>query len=186
MAKERTANDISQGRNRFDLLETMEREELTFVMRNSVEISNLVRVTQGFLQREPTIFRYQREKKQAINQDKGRERSVLKLKTSVISSNSNKTIIDKQLAGSIDKQPSLKVPALDPSEKQEKVFVGKLAVDEAFGFAGIPRGNDKDKNKIVNRFTYKPSKGTGHKIHVKLPELLELTFDTKEFKKPFL
>ena len=183
MAKERTANDISQGRNRFDLLETMEREELTFVMRNSVEISNLVRVTQGFLQREPTIFRYQREKKQAINQDKGRERSVLKLKTSIIPSNSNKSIIDKQLAGSIDKQPSLKVPALDPLEKQEKVFVGKLAVDEAFGFAGIPRGNDKDKNKIVNRFTYKPSKGTGHKIHVKLPELLEVTFDATEFQK---
>ena len=183
MEKERTANDILQGRNRFDLLETMEKEELTLVMRNSVEISNLVRVTQGFLQGEPTIFQYQKEKTQAINQGNGRERSGLKLKASIMSSNSNEAIIDKQPAAIIDKQPFLNVPALDPSEKHEKVFVGILAVDEAFEFAGIPRANDDDQNKIVNRFTYKPSEDTGHKIHVKLPELLEVTFDSTEFQK---
>ena len=188
MEKERTANDILQGRNRFDLLETMEKEELTLVMRNSVEISNLVRVTQSFLQEEPTIFRYQEEKKQATNQIKGRKKSVLKVmasrvKASIMPSKSNKPIIDKQPSASIDKKPVLKKPALDPSEKQEKAFVGLLAVDEAFEFAEIPRGNDDDKNKIVNRFTYKPSKGTGHKIHVRLPELLEVTFDATEFQK---
>ena len=195
MEKERTVNDISHGRNRFDLLETMKTEELTLVMRNSVEISILVRVTHDFLQGEPTIYRYQREKKQTISQDKGRQ-SVLKkimsrVKASVMPSNSNKAIIDKQAAASIDRQPAasvdkqpfLKVPTLDSSEKQENIFVGKLEVDEAFGFAGIPRGNDKDKNKIVNKFTYKPSKGTGHKIHGKLPELLEMTFDATEFQK---
>ena len=180
MEKERTANNILREGNRFDLLETMEKEELTLVMRNSVEISNLVRVTQSFLQGEPTIFQYQREKKQAINQDMGRERSVIKLKPSIIPSNSNKAI---KPAAIIDKQPSLKGSSLDSSEKQEKGFVGKLAVDEAFGFAGIPKGNDDDKNKIVNRFTYKPSKGAGHKIYVKLPELLEVTFDATEFQK---
>ena len=188
MEKERTANDILQGRNRFDLLETMEKEELTLVMRNSVEISNLVRVTQSFLQEEPTIFRYQEEKKQATNQIKGRNKSVLKVmassvKASIMPSKSSKPIIDKQPSASIDKKPVLKKPVLDPSEKQEKAFVGLLAVDEAFEFAEIPRGNDDDKNKIVNRFTYKPSKGTGHKIHVRLPELLEVTFDATEFQK---
>ena len=100
-----------------------------------------------------------------------------------MSSNSNEAIIDKQPAAIIDKQPFLNVPALDPSEKHEKVFVGILAVDEAFEFAGIPRANDDDQNKIVNRFTYKPSEDTGHKIHVKLPELLEVTFDSTEFQK---
>ena len=188
MEKERTANNILQRRNRFDLLETMEKEELTLVMRNSVEISNLVRVTQSFLQEEPTIFRYQEEKKQATNQIKGRKKSVLKvmasrLKASIMPSKSSKPIIDKQPSASIDKKPVLKKPVLDPSEKKEKAFVGLLAVDEAFEFAEIPRGNDDDKNKIVNRFTYKPSKGTGHKIHVKLPELLEVTFDATEFQK---
>ena len=181
MEKERTVNDISHGRNRFDLLETMEKEQLTLVMRNSVEISNLVRVTQGFLQEEPTIFQYQREKKQAM--DQGKEREISVPKTSITPPSSDKAIIDNQLEAGIDKQPPLKLPALDPSEKQEKFFSGKLTVDEAFGFAGIPRGNDKDKNKIVNWFTYQPSKGTGHKIHVKLPGLLEVTFDATEFQK---
>ena len=183
MEKERAANDISLGGNRFDLLETMKKVELTLVMRNSVEISNLVRVTESFLQEEPTIFRYQGEKKQAIKQDEGRERSVVKLTASSMPSNSNKANIDKQPSAGIDKQPVLEKPVLDHSEKQEKVFVGKLAVDEAFELARIPRGNDDDKNKIVNRFTYKPSKGAGHKIHVKLPELLEVTFDATEFQK---
>ena len=179
MEKERTANNILQRRNRFDLLETMEKEELTLVMRNSVEISNLIRVTQSFLQKEPTIFRYQKEK-QATNQNKRKTSRVI---ASITPSKSSKAIMDKQPSASIDKQPVLKKPTLDLSEKQEKAFVGLLAVDEAFEFAEIPRGNDDDKNKIVNRFTYKPSKGTGHKIHVKLPELLELTFDAKEFQK---
>ena len=106
-------------------------------------------------------------------------------------SKSSKTITDKQPSASIDNQPSpsidkqpvLKKSTLDLSEKLEKASVGLLTVDEAFEFAEIPRGNYDDKNKIVNRFTYKPSKGTGHKIHVKLPELLELTFDTTEFQK---
>ena len=183
MEKERAANDILPGRNRFDLLETMKKEELTFVMRNSVEISNLVRVTQGFLQKEPTIFSYQRKKKQTIKQDERRERSVLKLKAASMPSNPNKKIKKKQPSGSTDKQPGSKKSALDPSEKQEKFFVGKLAVDEAFEISGIPRGNHNDKNKIVNRFTYKLSKGTGHKIQVKFPEVLEVTFNATAFQK---
>ena len=187
MEKERTANNILQRRNRFDLLETMEKEELTLVMRNSVEISNLIRVTQSFLQEEPTIFRNQKEK-QATNQNKRKASRVI---ASIMLSKSSKTITDKQPSASIDNQPSpsidkqpvLKKSTLDLSEKLEKASVGLLTVDEAFEFAEIPRGNYDDKNKIVNRFTYKPSKGTGHKIHVKLPELLELTFDTTEFQK---
>ena len=79
MEKERTVNDISHGRNRFDLLETMEKEQLTLVMRNSIEISNMVRVTQCFLQGEPTIFRYQREKKTSNEPREGKRKISAKI-----------------------------------------------------------------------------------------------------------
>ena len=41
---------------------------------------------------------------------------------------------------------------------QDRV-VGNIGLDEAFGFAEIPRASREDRNRIVNRFRYIPSKG---------------------------
>ena len=66
MEKERNSNAyeklvMDKERNRFDLLHNFDRVELKLVMRNSIEINNLIRVTQNFLKEQETIFRHPRE-----------------------------------------------------------------------------------------------------------------------------
>ena len=60
--KKRVINKILQKRNRFELLENMKLYQLNRVMRNSVEIHNLVRITMDVLKKQQTVFIH--EKKQ--------------------------------------------------------------------------------------------------------------------------
>ena len=50
-----------ERKNRFDLLKYLKRVDLNLVMRNSIEISNLIWVTENFLKEEETIFQHPRE-----------------------------------------------------------------------------------------------------------------------------
>ena len=51
----------------FHLLQTMKQVELNLVMRNPIEISNLIWVTQNFLKEEQTIYQHQKEKRSSEN-----------------------------------------------------------------------------------------------------------------------
>ena len=60
--KKRVINKIIQKKNLFELLENMKLYQLSRVMRNSLEIHNLVKLTTDFLKKEQTIFIHQKEK----------------------------------------------------------------------------------------------------------------------------
>ena len=59
--KERVINNITHNRNRFDLLQNMKLYQLNLVMRNSVEIHNLIKLTTQVLQKEVTVFIHQKD-----------------------------------------------------------------------------------------------------------------------------
>ena len=62
IGKERIVNNVEQKRNRFELLRNMETYQLNRVMRNSVEIHNLVKLTTGVLHKQQTVFFHEVEK----------------------------------------------------------------------------------------------------------------------------
>ena len=59
----RVINKIIQKINLFELLENMKLFQLNRVMRNSLEIHNLVKLTTDVLKKEQTIFIHQKENK---------------------------------------------------------------------------------------------------------------------------
>ena len=173
MEKERITNDVPEAKNRYDLLKTMKTEELTLVMRNSVEINNLVRVTEIYLEREPTIYRYH-EIEQATKRIKKKEKLGAKSKVSASVSAS----IEQNAINGPDKDMQA-----NSSRDLENQKLPAFGIDEAFGLAKIPKGSNEDKNKIVNRFKYKASENTGHRILIDYPKLFEVTGSMNEFQK---
>ena len=209
MEKERNSNvrekTAKEEKNRFDLLHNFNRVELNLVMRNSIEINNLIWVTQNFLKEQETMFRHPKEENTLKASTKLRHPRVEN--TSKASTKSNKfsrfwkkvvspaktskekeAIVDTK--NSVDKSTN-KVTE-DSGEKtnlgdkpssdlkiQDRV-VGNIGLDEAFGFAGIPRASRDDRNRIVNRFRYIPSKGIGHNVKSQCPKLFEVDYASTE------
>ena len=172
MEKERITNDVLEAKNRFDLLETMKTEELSLVMRNSVEINNLVRVTEIYLEKESTIYRYPEIEQTTERIKKEKSGAKPKLATSVAASSEENAIngADKGMQA-------------NSSRHLENQKLPTFGMDEAFDLAGIPRGSNEDKNKIVNTFKYKASDNTGHYIHIEYPKLFEVSAGMNEFQK---
>ena len=75
--KERHIDNIPQKRNMFKLLENMKLYELTRVMRNSVEIHNLVKLTMDVLQKR-TVFIHEKHKVKSKPKFYERLRSIFK------------------------------------------------------------------------------------------------------------
>ena len=65
--KKRVINKIIQKINLFELLENMKLFQLNRVMRNSLEIHNLVKLTTDVLKKEQTIFIHQKENKMNVS-----------------------------------------------------------------------------------------------------------------------
>ena len=70
MKKERWASNKIIDSNRFGLLEKMPEKRLSFVMRNSMQIHNLLEVTKRFLQDVTTRYELQERKNMDLEQDK--------------------------------------------------------------------------------------------------------------------
>ena len=68
MKKERRTKDNSIDSNRFDLLEQIKRKTLTLVMRNSIQIHNLLEVTKEFLENVATRYELQEKPKIHLKQ----------------------------------------------------------------------------------------------------------------------
>ena len=157
-----------QEKNMFHLLKTMEKVELSLVMRNSIKINNLIWVTQNFLKKQQTIYRPESE----------RERS--RKKTGMYSNLIRRL---SKLAG--NQNTSEESRARNEDTEREVIFdqskpSGQFGIDEAFGFAKIPRGHKDDRKKIINTFAYKASDITGHKVNSDYPELYELVVYNEE------
>ena len=159
-----------EEKNMFHLLQTMKQVELNLVMRNPIEISNLIWVTQNFLKEEQTIYQHQKEKRSSENltvvsqKSMDKNASGYKLPTTGISTLAMQS---DEFGNKIDSEVT--------SQKQRSVM--KIGLDEAFGLAKIPRGSNTDRNKIVNSFTYIPSEDTGHYINTCNPKLFEVVDD---------
>ena len=151
----------SQEKNMFHLLK-MEKVELRLVMRNSVEINNLIWVTQSFLEKQQTIYRPE-SKKERSQKNKEKYNNLIHRfsKRSV-----NQSTSEESQARSEDIEREVNFHQSKP--------LGQFGVDEAYGFAKTPRGYKSDRKKIVNTFAYKGSGITGHKVNSGYPELYEM------------
>ena len=140
-----------EEKNIFHLLKTMKQVELNLIMRNPIEISNLIWVTQNLLQEQQTIYQHQEEKAPSNS-------SRILTKTYIEEKES-----DNELTTSTDNSAQFSESSYNIVEgvkSQKQLSVLKIGLDEAFGLAKFPRGSNGDVNKIINSFTYMTSEDT--------------------------
>ena len=223
MEKERNVSikekSEKERKNRFDLIKKLKRVDLTLVMRNSIEIGNLICVTQNFLKEQETIYQHLRGEYASIASANS-NKTVKELAVSARNSETKKTVknspiffSEKKAIHVNDQEQSVKEMGLseaavgikksidkptykakeDNEEKisvvgksfgdfqnQDECAIGNFGLDEAFGFAGVPRASKDDIYRIVNKFRYIPSEGIGHNINSWYPKLFEVDYDNTE------
>ena len=179
--KERIIFNTHQSQNRFDLLKNMELHQLNMVMRNSVEIHNLIKVTMDLLQKQKTVFIHQETKK---IENEG--------KTDIPTPKSKHANELSKLASDTSTElPSRKRDPLDYHE--ESSSIPTLGLDEAQAVSesvwetgdGVitttrnflktaARGFSFGGNKTTTKFHYAVVDKPGHNISTKKPELCEV------------
>ena len=199
-------------KNMFHLLKTMKQVNLNLVMRNSVEINNLIWVTQNFLKNQETIYRHPRMEDASKDSVSLNEKSAEELEVSASNSNSKEIVKMKPTKASkknashvkSEKHQGIREPTYNLTEdtlekiilddesgsdvkNKEQLAVRNFELDEVFGLAGIARASKDDINRIVNKFRYVASKGTGHNINSRYPKLFAVDFGDshKDPKKIF-
>ena len=179
-----------EEKNMFHLLKTMKQVHVNLIMRNSIEISNLIWVTQNYLKLQETVYRHPVEASISKNSTSLNEKSADNLAALTINSKSRETgkvkLIEsvKKSASQAKHEKQQKISLGDESsddvKHQEHFSVGSFGLDEVFSLAGTPRACKDDKNKIANKFRYIASKGIGHNINSCFPKLFEMDFDNTE------
>ena len=177
--KERIIFNTHQSKNRFDLLKNMELHQLNLVMRNSVEIHNLIKVTMDLLQKQKTVFIHHQTNK-----------TESEVKTDIPMSRNN--VVDElsKPGSDIDTElPSRKKESHEENH-EERSSILKLGLDEAQAVAeSVLRKDDGvvttflnaaagfftfGRNKTTTKFLYAAVDKTGHKISTKKPALCEV------------
>ena len=177
MKKERRTKDNSIDSNRFDLLEQIKRKTLTLVMRNSIQIHNLLEVTKEFLENVATRYELQEKPKIHLKQNNYGHQTKQE-------NNSN-----KNEEGTATQQSSKS--AVERFKDSETTLAGSAAqfgasyleLDEAFDYAGTPTANDDYGSKIENRFKYEKATHIGHGAESKLPVMFQLYEYENKFQK---
>ena len=177
--KERIIFNTHQSQNRFDLLKNMEVHQLNIVMRNSVEIHNLIKVTMDLLQKQKTVFIHHKTNKKesevAIDAPISRENAANEL-------SKPGSDIDTEL-------PSRKKESHEENQ-EENSSTRKLGLDEAQAVSESLLKKDYGvvtnflnatagflsfgKNKTTTKFLFAEVDKTGHKITSKKPVLYEV------------
>ena len=243
MEKERNVSikekSEKENKNMFHILKTMKQVDLNIAMRNSVQINNLICVTQTFLEGQPTIYQYPRDKDASkdptcLSEKSSEEvevsesyskpketnkRNLVNMEKASTSGERNGSQVRIQEHQNVRKFEDGKVPHWNvviekvddkctykstedierkissgdesncDAKNQEQGTVRNLELDEVFAVADIPRATTNDKNRIVNRFRYIASTGTGHNVHSCYPKLFEIDFHCSEkdsFEKLFV
>ena len=195
--KKRVINNIVQKRNRFDLLENMKLFELNRVMRNSVEINNLVKLTKDVIHKE-TIFVHNiiKRKSESSILTENRKSKVLratlpKLSSDIAAKLPSRTktpheypkeklelVEAKAVPGSLKKThdgDTHNYPTENPS-------IPKLGLDEAQAVSGFTQSTGNKGVRTISKFLFAAADKTGHKISSKKPSLFELG-DKNDFQK---
>ena len=203
--KKRVINNILQNRNRFELLENMKIYQLNRVMRNSVEIHNLVKLTAGVFQKQQTVFVHEEDSK---TEEKPKIRGFLRgiyvnLK-SVVSGKKTITTLPKPRSDVTANLPSRpgdsrekvelnEAKAVPRSMKkthnadthkypEENPSIPKLGLDEAQAVSGFTEWTGSGGVRTISEFLFATADKTGHKISSKKPALFELG-DRSDFQK---
>ena len=177
MKKERRANNNLSDSNKFDLLENMKRKTLKIVMRNSMQIHNLLEVTKEFLENVTTRYELQGKKKENLQQENNenqtkQEKDRNKNKESTAMQQSTKPVLGRLK----DSETTL-----ESSLAQFGAF--NLELDEAFDFARVPQAADDNESQIENSFKYEKAAHVGHRVESALPIVFELCSYDSEFQK---
>ena len=177
MKKERLTNDNSIDGNRFDLLEQIEKKTLTLVMRNSIQIHNLLEVTKKVL--ESVTTRYKLEEKERTNFLEGKNKQRTKQENDT--NKSEKVMVTEQSKISVSE--SLEDSAIALKSSIPQFTTSYLELDEAFDYAGTPEAHDTDESKIENKFKYQEATCIGHGGESKLSILFEIDHYDNAFQK---
>ena len=184
--KKRVINNIQQNRNRFELLDNMKLCELNQVMRNSVEIHNLIKLTTDVLQKQKTVFIYQENNKMKTDV----------LNISVLGTNSKTKSYGLDINGNIlltqtdaPKHPKEKLRLVEVKDfprsvkgachgdlheyPEEISSISKLGLDEAQAVSGsVNVTGSEGVNKTISEFLIAKADKTGHKISSNKPLFL--------------
>ena len=207
--KKRIINNIPQERNKFELLETMKVYELNRVMRNSVEIHNLVKLTTDMLRKQQTVFVHPEDQKiKSELKTSTRHESVSETNTETKLPKSGPQITAKLTIRQRDanQYPKEKlrfdeakvVPASLQGTRNRDEFseenpsipsispsipsIPKLGLDEAQALSGSLKETDDGGTKTISEFLFAAAEKTGHKISSEKPKLFELA-DRSDFQK---
>ena len=195
--KKRVINNILQKRNRFELLENMKLYQLNRVMRNSVEIHNLVKLTTDVLQKQKTVFIHQEDQKSELKTNTRNEsvfptNAVTKLRKTgpqitakLPSRQRNANQYPKEKLGSHEVKAvptSVKGTRYRDESRKENPSIPKLGLDEAQALSGSVRGTDDGGVKTISEFLFAAAEKTGHKISSEKPTFFELG-DKSDFQK---
>ena len=177
MKKERRANDNLSDSNRFDLLENMKRKTLKIVMRNSMQIHNLLEVTKEFLENVATRYELQVKEKENLQQENNenqtkQEKDTNKNKESTAMQQSTKPVLGRLKDSETTLESSL-----------AEFGAFNLELDEAFDFARVPQAADDNESQIENSFKYEKAAHVGHRVESALPIVFELCSYDNEFQK---
>ena len=177
--KERIIFNTHQSQNRFDLLKNMELHQLNMVMRNSVEIHNLIKVTMDLLQKQKTVF---------IHHKTNKTETEVKM---VVPISRNNAVNELSKPGSdINRELNSRKKESHEQNHEERSSVLKLGLDEAQAVSESVLKKDDGvvtnflnaatgffsfgKNKTTTKFHYAAVDKTGHKITTKKPVLCEV------------
>ena len=210
IGKERIVNDVKQKRNRFELLRDTKTYQLNRVMRNSVEIHNLVKLTTGILQKQQTVFFHESENAMKSDQKpyglfskisniSRKKKTVMALPnlgpdvTGEVPSKQGDPYDYPENNSSIPKLESdeAKVnpesvrgtPHEDPHEPpEENSRLPKLGLDEAQAVSGSVKRTSRGGVQTITKFLFEAADETAHKISSKKPAFFEL-WKKSDFEK---
>ena len=160
--------------NKLDLLK-MTMKDLDQVMRNPVQINNLISVTESFLTEEKTKYQYPVAKpasKDFANQKKEyAEGSAVFLKP-------KETV--KKIVSQVENQNQPSIRESEDTRKSRSDIKDQtefLEAEEDFAIAQLPRASNDDEHVIVNQYRYVKSTNIGHNVSSsENPELFEVDF----------
>ena len=177
MKKEWLTNDNSIDGNRFDLLEQIEKKTLTLVMRNSIQIHNLLEVTKKVLESVTTRYKLEEKERTYFLEGKNKQRTKQENDTN----KSEKVMVTEQSKISVSE--SLEDSAIALKSSIPQFTTSYLELDEAFDYAGTPEAHDTDESKIENKFKYQEATCIGHGGESKLSILFEIDHYDNAFQK---
>ena len=196
LKKKRVINNILHNRNRFDLLENTKRFELSQVMRNSVEIHNLIKLTKDMIQKK-TVFAHEEDNK--TEKKTKSYKTVRRLTESIKSRVFTTKLVEPPSDIPAELSSRTKDPREYPKEKvelneakavpaslkrthdgdtpkypKEKPSIPKLGLDEAQALVRFTQRTGNKGVRTISEFLFASADRTGHKIISKKQALFEL------------